>query len=95
LVPERFLIEDFNEVSLALDRLIDANPESSDAWALRSITNSLSVIRTFDSGTKPLEIGKEAAERALRLAPDSPMAELALGLHLVAMSSRGGRPAAH
>jgi tetratricopeptide (TPR) repeat protein len=77
-------------VSLALDRLIVANPENSDAWALRSIPNSLSVIRTFDSGTKPLEIGKEAAERAMRLAPDSPMAELALGLHLVAMTTRGG-----
>jgi tetratricopeptide (TPR) repeat protein len=89
-VPQRFQIEDFNAVSLELDRLIAANPENSDAWALRSITNSLSVIRTFDSGTKPLEVGKEAAERAVQLAPDSPMAELALGLHLVAMTSRGG-----
>jgi tetratricopeptide (TPR) repeat protein len=90
LVPQRFLIEDFNAVSLALDRLIAANPENSDAWALRSMTNSLSVIRTFDSGTKPLEVGKEAAERAAQLAPDSPMADLAMGLHLVAMTSRGG-----
>jgi hypothetical protein len=31
LVPERFLIADFNAVSPALDRLIAANPESSDA----------------------------------------------------------------
>jgi tetratricopeptide (TPR) repeat protein len=90
LLPERFQVEDFNAISLALDRLVAANPENSDAWALRSIINSLSVIRTFDSGTKPLEVGKEAAERAMRLSPDSPMAELALGMHLVAMTSRGG-----
>jgi len=94
LVPERFQSADFDAVSPMLDRLIEANPESSDALALRSIINSLSVIRTFDSGTKPLEVGREAAERALRLAPDSPLAGLALGLHLVAMTSRGGDAAA-
>ena len=90
LVPAHFQIEDFNAVSPELDHLIGANPESSDAWALRSIINSLSVIRTFNSGTASLEVGKEAAQRAAQLAPDSPMAELALGLHLVAMTSRGG-----
>ena len=87
--PERWQKEDFDAISATLDRLIQANQEEADAWALRSIINSLQVMRNFDSGTKPLEIGKSAAERALRLAPNSSLGELALGMHLAAMFSRG------
>ena len=94
LVPDRWQKGDFEALSPTLDRLILANPEDSDAWALRSIINSMQVSRNFDSGTKPLEVGRGAAERALRLAPESPLAELALGLHLNAMISRGGDPLA-
>ena len=88
-VPDRWQKGDFEALSPTLDRLIQANPEDADAWALRSVINSLQVMRNFDSGNKPLEAGKTAAERALRLAPESPLAELALGMHLVAMISRG------
>lgn len=77
-------------VSATVDRLIQADAANADAWALRSIINSLQSVRQFDRGTKPLEIGKGAADRALRLAPNSPLGELAVGLHLVAMLSRGG-----
>ena len=87
--PDRWQKQDFDAISATLDRLIQANQEEADAWALRSIINSLQVMRNFDSGTKPLEIGKSAAERALRLAPNSPLGELALGMHLAAMFSRG------
>ena len=76
-------------MSVTLDRLIQANPEEAEAWALRSIINSLQVMRNFDSGTKPLEMGRSAAERARRIAPGSPLGELALGMHLAAMFSRG------
>jgi TolB-like protein/Flp pilus assembly protein TadD len=94
IVPERWQQSDFDAVTPTLDRLIQANPEEADAWALRSITNSLLVLRVLDSSTKPLDIGKTAANRALRLAPDRPLANLALGLHLTAMVSRGGDPRA-
>jgi TolB-like protein len=94
IVPERWQQTDFEAVASTLDRLIQANPEEADAWALRSITNSLQVLRVLDSGTKPLEAGKTAANRALRLAPDRPLANLAMGLHLTAMVSRGGDPRA-
>ena len=94
LVPDRWQKGDLEALAPTLDRIIQANPEDSDAWALRSITNSLQVTRNIDSGTKPLETGKAAAERARRLAPDSPLAELALGMHLNAMISRGGDPLA-
>ena len=94
LLPDRWHKEDFEAVSATVDRLIQIDPESSDAWALRSIINSLQVLRVLDSGTKPLEAGKTAAERALRYAPDSPLAKLALGMHLTAMISRGGDPQA-
>ncbi len=94
LIPDRWQKGDLEALSPTLDRIIQANPEDSDAWALRSITNSLQVTRNIDSGTKPLEAGKAAAEHARRLAPDSPLAELALGMHLNAMISRGGDPLA-
>jgi TolB-like protein/Flp pilus assembly protein TadD len=81
---------DFEATTPTIDRLIQAEPDNGDAWALRSIINSLEVTRNLDSGTQPLEIGKTAAERAQRLAPNSPLAELALGFHLTAMISRGG-----
>ena len=90
LIPDQWQNEDFAVVSSTLDRLLLANPELSDGWALRSIINSLQTIRQFDRGAKPLEVGKSAADRALRLAPGSPLGELAVGLHLVAMLSRGG-----
>ncbi|MEP7310949.1 MAG: toll/interleukin-1 receptor domain-containing protein [Pseudomonadota bacterium] len=94
LVPDRWQQGDYDAIAPTIDRLILANPEDPDAWALRSIINSLQVLRILDPGTKPLEEGKTAAERALRLAPESPFANLALGLHLVAMVSRGGDPQA-
>ena len=89
LRPDEWTQADFNAFVPLSDRLIQAYPENGEAWALRSIANSLLVIRNLDSGTKPLETGKEAADRALRLAPDSPLAALSLGMHLVAMISRG------
>ena len=90
LTPDRWQREDFAAMAPTLDRLIEANPELSDAWAMRSIINSLQVLRNFDSSTKPLEVGKAAADRASRLAPGSPLADIAFGMHLVAMTSRGG-----
>jgi TolB-like protein len=94
IFPDRWQKGDLDALSPAIDRLIQANPESADAWALRSIINSLQVLRLVDPGTKPLEIGKTCAERALRLAPDSPLGQLALGMHLTANVSRGGDPRA-
>jgi tetratricopeptide (TPR) repeat protein len=90
LIPDQWQKEDFAVVSSALDRLLQANPELAEGWALRSIIHSLQTIRQFDRGAKPLEVGKSAADRALRLTPDLPLGELAVGLHLVAMLSRGG-----
>ncbi|HVU16014.1 MAG TPA: TIR domain-containing protein [Candidatus Didemnitutus sp.] len=89
LRPDSWTRADFEAFSASVDRLIKDYPENGEAWALRGIANSLLVIRNLDSGTKPLEVGREAAERALRLAPKSPYAELSLGLHQVAMISRG------
>jgi len=89
LRPDEWTRADFDALVPTVDRMIQAHPENGDAWALRGVANSLLVIRNLDSGTKPLEVGKEAADRALRLAPKSPLAELALGLHLTAMISRG------
>jgi TolB-like protein/Flp pilus assembly protein TadD len=94
LRPDEWTRADFDAFVPVADRLIQANPENGEAWALRGIANSLLVIRNLDTGTKPLQTGKEAADRALRLAPGSPLAELSLGLHLVAMISRGGDPLA-
>lgn len=88
--PDRWQKDDYDAVSPTLDRLLQASPEDAEIWALRSIINSLQVIRTFDRSTRPLSVGKEAAERALRLAPGLPLGELALGMHLTAMMSRGG-----
>lgn len=90
LIPDQWQKEDFAVVSSALDRLLQANPELSEGWALRSIIHSLQTIRQFDRGAKPLEVGKSAADRALRQTPGLPLGELAVGLHLVAMLSRGG-----
>lgn len=94
IIPDRWQKGDYDAIAATLDRLIQANPENAEAWALRSLINSLQVVRLIDPGTKPLELGRSAAEHALRLAPDSPHANLALGLHLVAMVSRGGDPLA-
>ncbi|MBI2813054.1 MAG: TIR domain-containing protein [Opitutae bacterium] len=90
LTPDRWQREDFAAMAPTLDRLLEANPELADAWAMRSIINSLQVLRNYDSSTKPLETGKAAADRATRLAPGSPLADIATGMHLVAMTSRGG-----
>jgi len=94
IIPDRWQKGDFDAIAPALDRLIAANPDEADAWALRSIIHSLQVVRLLDPGTKALEAGKTAAERALRLAPESPLGHLALGMHLVANVSRGGDPRA-
>jgi len=90
LVPDRWQQEDYQAMAPRLDRIIRDDPDNADAWALRSIIESLQVTRNFDPGTKPLEAGKNDADRALRLAPSSPLANLAMGMHLVAMISRGG-----
>ena len=90
IIPDRWQRQDFDALSSTLERIVQANPEEAEAWALLSIINSLQVTRNQDSGTKPLTAGKSAAERALRLAPDNPLGELALGLHYIAMTSRGG-----
>ncbi len=90
LVPDRWQQEDYQAMAPRLDRIIRDDPDNADAWALRSLIESLQVTRNFDPGTKPLESGKNDAERALRLAPQSPLANLAMGMHLVAMISRGG-----
>jgi hypothetical protein len=93
--PDRWQKEDFDVVSASLDRLLQANPEDAEAWALHSIIHSMQVMRPFsDMGTRPLTIGKTSAARALHLAPGMPLAELAMGMHLTAMISRGGDPAA-
>jgi tetratricopeptide (TPR) repeat protein len=89
---DQWKMGDFDAVSSILGRVIQANPDNADAWALRSIINSLQVLRNFDSGTRPLEEGRAAAERALSLTPTSPFADLAQGMHLTAMISRGGDP---
>ncbi len=94
IIPDRWQKGDFEAIAPALDRIIAANPDEADAWALRSIINSLQVLRILDPGTQPLETGKTAAEHALRLAPESPLGQLALGMHLVANVSRGGDPRA-
>jgi tetratricopeptide (TPR) repeat protein len=91
---DRWKMGDFEAVSSILDRILKANPEETDAWAYRSIINSLQVLRNFDSGTRPLEDGSTAADRAHSLAPGSPLADLAQGMHLTAMISRGGDPLA-
>ncbi len=90
LIPHTWKKEDFEPFSAALDRIISADEQNADAWALRSIINSLQVIRNYEAGTKPLDAGRLAANRALHLAPDSGLAELALGMHLTAMNNRGG-----
>jgi TolB-like protein/Tfp pilus assembly protein PilF len=90
LVPDRWQAGDFEAMAPSLERLTQANPDNVEAWALLSVIHSLQVTRNLDSGTRPLEQGKAAAERALRLAPNAPLAELAFGLHLTAMISRGG-----
>jgi TolB-like protein/Tfp pilus assembly protein PilF len=89
IVPDRWQQEDFQAMAPRLDRIIRDDPDNADAWALRSLIESLQVTRNFDAGTKPLEAGKNDADRALRLAPQSPLASLAMGIHLVAMISRG------
>ncbi len=94
LIPDQWKKEDFEPFSATLDRIIAADELNADAWALRSIINSLQVIRNFESGTKYLEAGRQAANRALYLAPRSGLGELALGMHLTAMNSRGGDPRA-
>ncbi len=90
IVPDRWTRGDYEVIKSALDRLILANQEEAEAWALRSIIASLQVVRTFDYGTSVLMAGKTDAERALRLAPGLPLGDLALGLHYVAMTTRGG-----
>ncbi len=90
IVPDQWEKGDYAVVSATLDRLLQAEPENAEAWAVRSIVNSLQTIRQFDRGAKPLELGKSAADRALRLAPELPLGELAHALHLIAMLSRGG-----
>lgn len=90
IVPDHWEKGDFAVMSAALDRILQRDPENAEAWALRSIINSLQTIRQFDRGAKPLELGKEAADRALRLAPELPLGELAEAMHLIAMLSRGG-----
>jgi TolB-like protein/Flp pilus assembly protein TadD len=94
IVPDRWQKGDFEAVNATLDRLLQQNPEDADAWALRGIICSLQTMRLIDRGTKPLQDGRAAAERALRIAPDSPLANLALGYHLTANINRGGDPEA-
>jgi TolB-like protein/cytochrome c-type biogenesis protein CcmH/NrfG len=94
IVPDRWQKGDFEAVDATLERLLQQNPENADAWALRSIICSLQTMRLIDRGTKPLQIGRRAAERAQSLAPDSPLANLALGYHLTANINRGGDPEA-
>ncbi|MBM3852568.1 MAG: TIR domain-containing protein, partial [Verrucomicrobia bacterium] len=94
LIPDQWKKEDFEPWSADLDRLIATDDQNADAWALRSIINSLQVVRAYEAGTKPLEAGRADAQRALHLAPASGLAQLALGLHHAAMISRGGDPQA-
>lgn len=94
LIPHAWKKEDFEPWSAAIDRIIAADDQNADAWALRSIINSLPVMRNFEVSTKLLETGRAAANRALHLAPTSPLAELALGMHLAAMINRGDDPQA-
>jgi TolB-like protein len=90
IVPERWGSADYEVMRPALDRWIQSHPDDSDAMALRSCISSLQVLRTLDFGTKVLSEGKADAERASRLAPGSPLAELAHSFHHVAMMTRGG-----
>ena len=94
IIPDRWQQGDYEAVAPALDRLLRDNPDDADAWALRSIINSLQVLRILDPGTQSLQASKADAEHALRLARESPLPNLALGMHLVAMVSRGGDPQA-
>jgi TolB-like protein len=94
IVPDRWQKGDLEAITPAIDRLIQAEPDNVEAWALRSITHSLQVLRLIDPGTQPLEKGRSAAEHALRLSADAPLAKLAMGLHHVAMVSRGTDPRA-
>ncbi len=92
LIPDQWKKEDFEPWSAALDRIIAADDRNAGAWALRSIINSLQVMRTFEMSTQTLEAGRAAAQRALHLAPNSALGELALGMHYAAMISRGVDP---
>jgi serine/threonine protein kinase/TolB-like protein len=91
--PDRWQKVDFDLRAGELDRLLKSNPDDAEAWALHSIIHSLQVMRSYDAGTKPLQVGKASAQHALRLAPGMPLAELAMGMHLTANVSRGGDPA--
>jgi len=94
IVPDRWQKGDFEAIDGVLERITREDPNYADAWALRSLINSLQTMRLIDRGTKPLQDGRLLADRALSLAPDSPWAQLALGYHLTANINRGGDPEA-
>jgi TolB-like protein/Flp pilus assembly protein TadD len=94
IVPDRWQKGDFEAIDPTLERITREDPNYADAWALRSLIHSLQTMRLIDRGTKPLQAGRQMAERALSLAPDSPWAQLALGYHLTANINRGGDPEA-
>ncbi len=94
VVPDKWQRADFEVIAAALNRLEQIEPENAEIWSLRSIIHSLQALRAFDRGTKPLEIGRSAANRALSISPEAPSGHLALGLHHLANMSRGGDPRA-
>ena len=67
------------------DQAVTLDPGFAQAWAQVSATNSL----LYGNGTPEPELGeraRNAAEKAVALAPDSPQGYLALGIHRVVVA---------
>ena len=71
--------DDFAVAESLAKRAIELDPTDGETWAVSSRINSAYLSRNFERSDARREAARSQAERAVKLAPDSPEAWLALG----------------
>ena len=71
--------DDYATAEGLLKRAIELDPNDGEVLAVSSLLNSMYLSRGFDRGDARRETARSQAERAVKLAPDSPDAWLAMG----------------
>ncbi len=71
--------DDYATAEGLVKRALELDANDGEAWAVSSLLNSLYLSRGFDRSEARREAARSQAERAVKLAPESPNAWLALG----------------
>ncbi len=76
-----YTAEDWEQGMVALQQAVELDPDFALAWAELAIIYSRRIYLWTDASPRQRELAREAADRAARIAPDSPEVRLALGLY--------------